>query len=434
MESSVTHRFPRILVDPSTFDLLNVGDLAMLDVAVARLRELWPQSSIRVFTDDPDRLRMHCPAAMPVRQNGRAEWISDRFLLGPLQRFVPHRVVDRLTQFRYTLMGRTTVAERRFTKLRLRLAGRGTAAFDAVTNVIDDADLFVVSGSAALSDAMPTHARVVLDTLARAIGAGVPTAMLSQGIGPLAHPRLIARCKEVLPRVGLIAVRERLRSVPILESLGVSRSRIRFTGDDAVELAFNHRPASIGTSLGINIRIAPYSGIGSDIVPVLRDTARQFAADRGIALVGLPIAVHEVATDHTHIGEIIGHYAVSDTGRLTPIQVIQKAGSCRVVLTGAYHAAVFSLAQGVPVICLANSTYVKDKFLGLVDQFGEGCAVVDAGNPGLGLQLKSSLERLWDRAESLRSHLLGVAQGQIDLGRAAYRQLDHMVSLGATKT
>ena len=70
------------------------------------------------------------------------------------------------------------------------------------------------------------------------------------------------------------------------------------------------------------------------------------------------------------------------------VDVFEQIGFCRVLITGSYHAGVFALAQGVPSICVAQSQYYVDKFVGLADQFGEGCRVIqlqESGGYALGL-------------------------------------------------
>lgn len=51
----------RILIDQSGYDLLNLGDVAMLQGCVARLRQQWPTAEILVIAHAPDRLRRYCP-------------------------------------------------------------------------------------------------------------------------------------------------------------------------------------------------------------------------------------------------------------------------------------------------------------------------------------------------------------------------------------
>src|SRR5688572_31958055 len=56
----------RIVVEPSDYVLLNLGDTAMLEIAFARLRAMFPEAVIEVFTDDTERLAQYCPTAVPV--------------------------------------------------------------------------------------------------------------------------------------------------------------------------------------------------------------------------------------------------------------------------------------------------------------------------------------------------------------------------------
>ena len=49
-----------ILVDSCSYNCQNVGDLAMLTVAVSRLRELWPRAEIAVITNAPGRIARQC--------------------------------------------------------------------------------------------------------------------------------------------------------------------------------------------------------------------------------------------------------------------------------------------------------------------------------------------------------------------------------------
>ncbi len=56
----------RILVDQSGYDLLNIGDVAMLRSCVIRLRRLWPGAEIMVISHAPERLARYCPGTMAI--------------------------------------------------------------------------------------------------------------------------------------------------------------------------------------------------------------------------------------------------------------------------------------------------------------------------------------------------------------------------------
>ena len=106
----------------------------------------------------------------------------------------------------------------------------------------------------------------------------------------------------------------------------------------------------------------------------------------------------------------------------TPLAVIRRLSECRLMLTGAYHGAVYALAQGIPVVALVKSSYYRNKFEGLRDQYGEGCQVLNFDQPDFLNALECALNQQWDAAPTLRNRLLSVAEEQIKRGREAYRQ------------
>ena len=80
--------------------------------------------------------------------------------------------------------------------------------------------------------------------------AGVPAALVGQGIGPIDSLRCDAARADVLPRAELIAVRESQASVPILESLGV-------------DLRASSSPATMRSSWRWIARIDALAGAGA---------------------------------------------------------------------------------------------------------------------------------------------------------------------------
>jgi len=56
----------RILVDQSGYDLLNIGDVAMLQACVARLRMQWPGAEIMVIAHESGRLAAYCPGTIAI--------------------------------------------------------------------------------------------------------------------------------------------------------------------------------------------------------------------------------------------------------------------------------------------------------------------------------------------------------------------------------
>jgi colanic acid/amylovoran biosynthesis protein len=96
-------------------------------------------------------------------------------------------------------------------------------------------------------------------------------------------------------------------------------------------------------------------------------------------------------------------------------------------VTGSYHAAVFAVAQGTPVVAIAASPYYAVKFLGLADLFGPGCTVVRAEGPDVAGRVLEALERAWDRSADVADGLRHAAYEQIVRSRLAYRRLTDIV-------
>ena len=114
------------------------------------------------------------------------------------------------------------------------------------------------------------------------------------------------------------------------------------------------------------------------------------------------------------------------------MKVIEQAGRCRIVITGAYHAAVFALSQGIPVVGLASDDY-SAKFLGLQDQFGLGCETVSLGAQDASERLAAAAERAWQSAEKVRLPLQEAARRQVALSQGAYERIRENISFNGSK-
>jgi polysaccharide pyruvyl transferase WcaK-like protein len=412
----------RVLIEPGSYRCQNMGDVAMLQVAARRLTRVLPGAELAVFTGDDARLATHCPGARPVPSEGRAVWLAERrWLPGGLVGVPGHGVISQ----------RAPAELRRLAlSLALGLRRRDRRPLTAFLDAFGAAELLVVCGQGSMGDATARHASTVLATLELAQAAGLPTAMLGQGIGPLIGPRLRARAAAILPRVNLVALRDGLGGLPLLRELGVAPERIVVTGDDAIELAYEFGPADGGAHLGVNIRVSENAGVEGSVVADVREALGRFLAKRRVGVAPLPIAQGSAA-DARVLADLIGALGAASVGSedlARPADVIEQVGHCRIVVTGAYHAAVFALSRGVPAVCLSSSPYYQQKFEGLRALFGEGCSVVTMDPPGLADRLSEVLETAWDRSAELRTPLRQAAAAQIQFGQAAYQRLAALVA------
>jgi colanic acid/amylovoran biosynthesis protein len=409
-----------IVVEPSDYVMRNVGDMAMLQAAIARMADRWPDGRIDVFTDDPEGLVRLAPGATPASSRGRAVWLENERL----------RALGRIGRRLWGAQDWLRVARPgmwyRVKRLMLRLRGDATslAELERFHAMIARADLVIVTGMGGVTDAFPEFAVGLLHTLALAIHEKRYTGMIGQGLGPLQAPRLRALAGAVLPRVDLIAVREDRASLPLLLSLGVSRDRVVLTGDDSLEMAYRIRTDRLGEDIGVNLRISDYSGIGTSVVPALQTALRSLAQRSGAELVPVPISRVPGEADLDSIRLLIGDVdASAGESSDTPEAAMRLAHRCRVVVTGSYHSAVFALANGVPAVGLVGSRYYEDKFRGLSTLFGDGCQTVMIDKPDLAGRLERTVAQQLARADELRPSILKEVERQIGLGRAAFARL-----------
>lgn len=411
----------------------NMGDVSMLQVAVARLQRLFPKASIEVLTDSAENLARFCPAARPLDNRGRALWFANGVLLGRYTDLAPRSFLDLLVMFRRIVRSRWPHLLRAILIWRLKHRNRSTdaEAVSAFARALQDADLLLICGAGGFYDGCQAWNLDILDLLEAAIQSDVPVVMLGQGFGPVSDPLVLKRAEKLLPRVKLITLRGNRRSLAILRSLGVAESRVQTTGDEALELAYEARCEERGQGLGINLRFAGSASTDNGDVENIRPVLQDFARRHDVSLIPVPIAMHPYSRDDLTIKQLlIGFDEQSDGGETldSPLKVIKQAALCRVVVTGAYHAAVFALAQGIPVVGLAKSAYFSSKFLGLEDQFGEGCQTILLNEPALPQRLCSAIERAWQNADKLREPLQAAALRQIELSRRSYEQVKDLAA------
>jgi polysaccharide pyruvyl transferase WcaK-like protein len=426
--SAVDSRF-RILVDCGDYSCGNLGDVAMLQVAFRRLRGVFPGASLEVLTDAPGALAAHCPEASPVPRKGRDEWFGGVDALDRFGWLLP-KASEELQQRIVRLRRESPKVWEAIVRVRLRLHGSSGRDVHAFLGALLGADLCVVAGAGGITDHAHAWSQQMLNLLELAGHRGIPTAMFSHGLGPLTNGMLRARAAAVLSGVQVIALREKRAGMPLLRSLNVSGPSVHVTGDDAIELAYEARPTVPGEALGVNLRVARSADVGPEFIGPLREVLQGFARSRSVRLLPVPIGLGQASQDAATLKEMLGgdhHSEIGDADLDTPAKVIRQIGRCRIVVTGAYHAAVFALSQGIPAVCLARSPYFLDKFLGLADQFGRGCEVVflDAADPPA--RLTAAMEAAWLEADQLRPGLTAAARKQIATSQAAYEDLAGLI-------
>jgi polysaccharide pyruvyl transferase WcaK-like protein len=416
-----------ILVEPSDYRFLNAGDSAMTQVAISRLCAMWPEARIQVLTNHPELLPSYSPKVTPLSNTGRLLWLHENWVP---KRFARSRVKTMQSWSRALSIQQPAM----FKGLRhLRYRHSDSSQGDKIEtflSVMSSAELFVVAGMGGLTSAFHNYSVMVLNTLALAQALKVPTVLFGQGIGPF-DPGLQTQARRVLSKVDYISLREGCYGPSLLSEWGVPKDRWSVTGDDAIELAIHNHRESTGSAIGVNLRLAAYSAVTKSIASNLREPLQQIARSLGAPLRAVPISRLPDEADALQAEILFEGFDLveyPDSPIDTPLDVIEELKHCRLLLTGSYHAGVFALAQGIPVIGLAASEYYQWKFNGLAHQFGEGCRVLRLGTPSTSRVLQEMIGELWNQAPDLRAALLSAAQRQRDASRDAYQHVFAMLA------
>ena len=201
----------RILVDQGCYELLNMGDVAMLQSCVQRLMQQWPAADIMVIARAGSDLPVYCPGTSMV------ERVSGR-------------------RFARLLPGRYRPVWYSVTPYLSGWLGSGWAPRSqplTALQAVRAADLVVAAGGGYITDTWRWHATGVLGTLSLAQRLGKPTAMFGQGIGPVRQRMLRVQARAVLPKLRILGLREGGMSRDLALSLGARPEALTITGDDA---------------------------------------------------------------------------------------------------------------------------------------------------------------------------------------------------------
>jgi colanic acid/amylovoran biosynthesis protein len=395
----------RILIDQSGYELLNIGDVAMLQSCVTRLRQHWPGAQIMVIAHDPGRLAAYCPGTTAI-----GPVFADR----PLARLLPPR--PRLAAEQAWKMAGPYAA---------RQPGGPAGPPRTAVQAVRAADLVVASGGGYLTDTFWWHAAGVLSLLSLAQRQGKPTAMFGQGLGPLRSRAMRKQSGAVLPRLAVLGLREGRTGPGLARSLGVPPGIVTVTGDDALELA-GVAAAPDAAALGFNLRVSGYAGLDDAAAAAVGEVVLGAARELSAPVIALPVSRYAADGDARALRAMSAarrgaRIEVADLD--SPAALQEATAGCRAVVTGSYHAAVFSLALGIPAVCLTRSAYYQAKFGGLEDQFPGACQLVTLDRPGWAAALRAGITRAWQLPPGDRAAARAAASRLRTAGQDAYARL-----------
>src|SRR5438128_2693198 len=166
----------RILIEPGSYTCMNMGDVAMMQVCVSRVAELWPGAHLQVVTQAPERLASFCPNAEPILESGKEYWFRDN-IFGRVRNHVHPALRLRLQAAETALRHHVPLAVGSLFAAKRRIRHRDSGGISNFLKAVLHADLVVASGTGMINDEFRDRALRMLSTLGMANQHGIPTAM-----------------------------------------------------------------------------------------------------------------------------------------------------------------------------------------------------------------------------------------------------------------
>lgn len=403
-----------------------MGDVAMLQGMVRHVREHKPSAEIYVFTESPGLLERYCPGTLPISSSIKFEWSQFRILPFP-RRLMPSCVfkwVKKSEKWFKRKLPRFCHHYGKILKPFLRSGSVGCCQlptsdlYEAVRSI----DALFIAGGGYFAEHFLGQCDSVIETAEIAVSVGKPVYFCGQGFGPLENPSIVARLTKLLKRAKRVSIREAGNSADFLDDIGISDDKVMCTGDDALTLIRDCDSHRSRTDIGLNLRVSGYSGLSSETLVLFRDGLGQFLDARQTHSSTIPISFFENEDDNTRVNDLMNGLNNHDSTLVddSPAGIVAAVGKCRMVITGSYHAAVFALSQGVPVIALVASEYYKRKFGGLLLQFGTGIHLLSLDQINDANAVFERISQVYDSAPEVSGPLLAAAARQQTLAGQYY--------------
>jgi len=230
-------------------------------------------------------------------------------------------------------------------------------------------DLFVSGGGSLLQDVTSFRSPLYyLGLLWLAQRAGVPTAVIAQGMGPLGHPLNRRFARRILDRTRAITVRDDA-SANFLAELGVSEVPCTVTADPSflLEPATSERLESWWDAhipanrpiVGVALRRWPLAN-PAERYTAIADAVAALAEATGALLLFLPMQYN---TDLSIAEEIAGWTPAENVVlnlALSPREMLEVVGRCQFILAMRLHTLIFAVQRGTPALGLAYDPKVLD--------------------------------------------------------------------------
>jgi polysaccharide pyruvyl transferase WcaK-like protein len=212
----------------------------------------------------------------------------------------------------------------------------------------------------------------------------IPSVVTGQGIGPIERKFFSMMLRRNLKSVQHIAVREKTFSPEYLKSIGVRKSKVYPTADDAIALPSTEINIDLNgvkcneIAIGVHLRGTNYD---RDYDALEKKQLAIFLDFLGKSLSAkiyfIPMCYNPKEDDRNFFLEISKLMTNKNTriilDELSPSEIKNIVGKMSINIGFSYHFILFSLTCGVPAIGFYTNKYYELKIKGLMNLFGQDC-------------------------------------------------------------
>jgi polysaccharide pyruvyl transferase WcaK-like protein len=365
----------KILVDHGAIH--NLGDTAMLESAVARLKVNLPEADVFVIArpglqTEVWKLAGVYPVEMCVVRPVRLRMLAGR-------RFF----------WRYDSLWRKTISGVALLGLDRAYSARGKllshsngarAKAGDLHEFCEPFDALHIVGGGNLTD-------IFCDTLFEKCcliqtfaNQGKPILLTGQQLGPVTSPLLKNALARTLRKATFVGLREPVDSVRFCTEAKLDPNKFAVMGDDSFgshpgnDLEATHLLAKMGVTpgqfLAVNVRIGSYAPEHAVQMQKIAAIVRELATHFQMPVVVVPIWLDPIEGDipsGTQLAEALDlkDVRVMTDDALTPGLVKKVLGMAFGAIGVSYHFCTFALSEGVPAICIYDGAYYSQKGRGL---------------------------------------------------------------------
>ena len=279
---------------------------------------------------------------------------------------------------------------------------------EEVTREVESLDLFILGGGGILYDA---EAKTYLRELAIAQQKGIPTMTYAMGVGPLNDATAQKLVSSALRRVNVVTVRER-SDRRLLEDIGVHRDII-VTADPALLLEPEPLPkgaleaehvAGKRRLVGISVREPGVAApdIDEKFYHALLADAADFMIDRfdaDVLFFPMEQRMQDVQQSHAVMARMLRpQRAHVLKGEYSAGQILSLMKYCDFAVGMRLHFLIFAALQKVPFVALPYSAKVS----GLLDTLQLETPPIKLVNAG---RLIAHIDRSWDQRNALKAKI-----------------------------